>query len=131
MMSDTNYKRVDLDALSTMVTLERESDAMQRLQADFFTLALSYMAELRTDADTEPKYTERQMLEDQARSTAILYIGFIERRIGKVLNYASLEAAGTPVDKSRFTTEEKMLFNALYEDIMEYRNKMLRDVSIK
>ena len=122
---------MDLDELQSARDRERQTDKPQQLRESFYADVGEFVEQLRTERDRvaerndDPYAPEAMRLKDEIDAARQLVEDIHERRIGKVVKAASLEAADLSTEVEGLTTEEQELFGALVGDIERHREHVL------
>ena len=125
---------MNLDELQSVRDRERQTDKPQQLRESFYADVGSFVEQLRTERDRaaerhgSPYADEVMRLTDEIDATQQLVEDIHERRIGKVVKAASLEAAALSPEVDGLTTEEQALFDDLVTDIEHHREDVLATV---
>jgi Uncharacterized protein conserved in archaea len=122
---------VNLDELQSARDRERQTDKPQQLRESFYADVGEFVEQLRAERDRvaerndDPYAPEAMRLKDELDAARQLVEDIHERRIGKVVKAASLEAADLSTEVEGLTTEERELFAALVGDIERHREHVL------
>lgn len=123
---------MNLESLRSVQADERGTTDLQPLPDSFYRDVATYLEELREQRDRAASAAEDPFGSDEVRrltdeiETAEEVIEAIyERRMGKVVNRASLAAAGMGADEEGLTTEEAELFTELVAVIEDHRAEVL------
>lgn len=126
---------MNLGDLQSARSKERQKDSLQHLSEDFYAEVGEFVTELRTEreraaeaADDPFDAPEVRRLTDDIKTAENTVEAIYERRVGKLVKLASLDAAGMPADEDGLTNEEKDLFSTLVEAIESNRAHVLDDV---
>ncbi|ERH10233.1 MAG: hypothetical protein J07HX64_02005 [halophilic archaeon J07HX64] len=125
---------MNLDELQSVRDRERQTDKPQQLRESFYADVGSFVEQLRTERDRaaerhgSPYADEVMRLTDEIDAAQQLVEDIHERRIGKVVKAASLEAAELSPEIDGLTTEEQALFDDLVADIEHHREDVLATV---
>ncbi|MFC6835399.1 hypothetical protein [Halomarina ordinaria] len=126
---------MNLDELQTAQSRERQTDSLQQLRESFYEEAGRFIRQLREErsraaerADDPFDAPEVRRLTDDIKTAERTVEAIYERRIGKLVKQASLEAAGMAADASGLTREEAAVFDRLVGAIEENRARVLDDV---
>jgi len=126
---------MNLDELQSVQSRERQTDSLQQLRETFYQEAGRFIAQLREErartaeeADDPFDAPEVQRLSDDIETAERTVEAIYERRIGKLVKQASLEAAGMAADASGLTAEEKEVFDRLVDTIETNRERVLNGV---
>jgi DNA replication factor GINS len=124
-------RQVNLDELQSVRDRERQTDKPQQLRESFYEDVGAFVEQLRTERDRaaerhdSPYADEVMQLTDEIDAAQQLVEDIHERRIGKVVKAASLEAADLTPEVNGLTTEEQDLFGQLVADIEHHREDVL------
>lgn len=123
---------MNLDELRAVQSRERDKDDLQHLQDDFYRKVGEYIAELK---DQREKAAERaddpfgspevRQLTDEIETAEDVAESIYERRIGKLVNTASLAAADYDTNTDGLTAEEEQLFADLVDRITDNKQTVL------
>ena len=123
---------MDLDELRSVQARERESDDLQELRESFYEDVGEYIARLKADreqlaAQVEDPFgsDEISQITDEIETAQEVVSAIYDRRVGKVIEQASLAAADYAVDTSGLTAEEEALFSDLAETISQNKATVL------
>ncbi len=126
---------MNLDELQSVQSRERQTDSLQQLRESFYEEAGRFIAQLREEreraaeaADDPFDAPEVRRLTDDIKTAERTVEAIYERRIGKLVKQASLEAAGMAADASGLTTEEMDVFERLVDTIEANRAHVLDEV---
>ncbi|WP_254545064.1 DNA replication complex subunit Gins51 [Halomarina pelagica] len=126
---------MNLDELQSAQSRERQTDSLQQLRESFYEEAGRFIRQLREEreraaerADDPFDAPEVRRLTDDIKTAERTVEAIYERRIGKLVKQASLEAAGMAADASGLTREEQDVFGRLVGAIEENRVRVLDDV---
>ncbi len=125
---------MNLDELQSARDRERQTDKPQQLRESFYADVGEFVEQLRAERDRvaerndDPYAPEAMRLKDELDAARQLVEDIHERRIGKVVKAASLEAADLSTEVKGLTTEERELFAALVGDIERHREHVLEVV---
>lgn len=126
---------MNLGDLQSARSKERQKDSLQHLPEDFYADVGAFVNELRTEreraaeaADDPFDAPEVRRLTDDIKTAENTVEAVYERRIGKLVKLASLDAAGMPADEDGLTAEERDLFGTLVDAIESNRAHVLDDV---
>ena len=126
---------MNLGDLQSARSKERQKDSLQHLREDFYADIGRFVEELRTEreraaaaADDPFAAPEVRRLTDDIETAENTVEAIYERRVGKLVKLASLDAAGMPADKDGLTSEERDLFDTLVDSIESNRAHVLEDV---
>ena len=126
--------QVNLDELQSVRDRERQTDKPQQLRESFYTDVGAFIQQLRAERDRvaertgDPYAPEAMRLKDEIDAARQLVEDIHERRIGKVVKAASLDAAQLSPEVDGLTAEEQELFDALVADIEHHREHVLNIV---
>jgi len=122
---------MDIDELQSVRDRERQTDKPQQLRESFYADVGAFVEQLRTERDRaaerhdSPYADEVMRLTDEIDAARQLVEDIHERRIGKVVKAASLEAAELSPEVTGLTAEEWDLFEQLVSDIEHHRQDVL------
>jgi DNA replication factor GINS len=126
---------MNLDELQTAQSRERQTDSLQQLRESFYEDAGQFISQLREErqraaerADDPFDAPEVRRLSDDIKTAERTVEAIYERRIGKLVKQASLEAAGMAADASGLTREEADVFETLVATIERNREHVLDEV---
>jgi DNA replication factor GINS len=126
---------MNLGDLQSARSKERQKDSLQHLPEDFYADVGAFVNELRTEreraaeaADDPFDAPEVRRLTDDIKTAENTVEAVYERRVGKLVKLASLDAAGMPADEDGLTAEERDLFGTLVDAIESNRAHVLDDV---
>ena len=126
---------MNLGDLQSARSKERQKDSLRHLREDFYADVGRFVEELRTEreraaaAANDPfAAPEVRRLTDDIETAENTVEAIYERRVGKLVKLASLDAAGMPADEDGLTSEERDLFDALVDSIESNRAHVLEDV---
>ncbi|MFD1515062.1 hypothetical protein [Halomarina rubra] len=126
---------MNLDELQTAQSRERQTDSLQQLRESFYEDAGRFISQLREErsraaerADDPFDAPEVRRLTDDIKTAERTVEAIYERRIGKLVKQASLEAAGMAADASGLTKEEQDVFETLVTTIEHNRYHVLDEV---
>lgn len=127
---------MNLDELQSVQSSERQTDSLQQLRDTFYEEAGRFIRQLREErahvaanADDPFDSPDVRRLSNEIETAERTVEAIYERRIGKVVKQASLEAAGMgePAEEG-LTTEERDAFTRIVETIEENREFVLEEV---
>lgn len=130
---------MNLDELQSVQSAERQTDSLQQLRDSFYADAGRFIRQLREErahvaanADDPFDSPDVRRLSNEVETAERTVEAIYERRIGKVVKQASLEAAdmGEPAEEG-LTTEERDAFTRIVETIEENREFVLEEVLSK
>ncbi|MFC6798691.1 MULTISPECIES: hypothetical protein [unclassified Haladaptatus] len=123
---------MNLDDLQSVRSKERQKDSLQHLRETFYADAAEFIQSLRDEreaaaarADDPFDSPEVRRLSDDIKTAESTVEAVYERRIGKLVKMASLDAAGMPVDDDGLTAEEQGVYETLVTAIEENRAHVL------
>lgn len=123
---------MNLDDLQSVRSKERQKDSLQHLRETFYADAAEFIQSLRDEreaaaarADDPFDSPEVRRLTDDIKTAESTVEAVYERRIGKLVKMASLDAAGMPVDDDGLTAEEEGVYETLVTAIEENRAHVL------
>ncbi|RRJ27825.1 hypothetical protein [Halocatena pleomorpha] len=126
---------MNLDELQSVQSRERQIDSLQQLHDTFYEDAGRFIRQLREEreqvaaaADDPFDSTDVQRLTDEIDTAERTVEAIYERRIGKLVKQASLEAAGMAADVEGLTREERSAFDSLVSTIESNRTRVLDEV---
>ena len=125
---------MNLDELQSVRDRERQTDKPQQLRESFYADVGAFVEQLRAERERaaqrhdSPYADEVMQLTDEIDAAQQLVEDIHERRIGKVVKAASLEAAELSPEVTGLTTEERDLFEQLVADIVGHRGEVLSTV---
>ena len=128
---------MNLDELQSVRDRERQTDKPQQLRESFYADVGAFVEQLRAERERaaqrhdSPYADEVMQLTDEIDAAQQLVEDIHERRIGKVVKAASLEAAELSPEVNGLTTEERDLFEQLVSDIEGHRREVLSTVEGK
>ena len=115
---------MELEEIQSARSRERRTDSLQPLADSFYTEAGEFITELRAkrteiaaEADDPFDSSEVRRLTNSIETAENTVEAIYERRVGKVLKLASLDAAGMSTDDNGLTPEERDLFGTLTDAI--------------
>jgi DNA replication factor GINS len=123
---------MNLNELQSVQSRERQTDSLQQLRGSFYKEAGRFIQQLREEreqvaerADDPFDAPDVQRLTNEINTAEQTVEAIYERRIGKLVKQASLEAAGMTADAEGLTTEEREAFDRLVSTIEENREHVL------
>lgn len=123
---------MNLDELQSIRDRERQTDNLQQLRDSFYTEAGEYIQELRAERDRigdqvdDPwNSPEASRLNDEIETATTLVQDIRDRRIGKLVKKASLDAAGLPAEVTGLSAEEQELFERLVDEMEVHRQHVM------
>jgi DNA replication factor GINS len=123
---------MNLDELQSAQSRERQTDSLQQLRGSFYEEAGRFVQQLREErayvaeqCDDPFDAPDVQRLTNEINTAEQTVESIYERRIGKLVKQASLEAAGMTADAEGLTTEEREAFDKLVSTIEENRDHVL------
>ena len=123
---------MNLDELRSVQNRERQKDDLQDLRDSFYEEVGEYIAELKAEREraadeaADPFASDEvRRLSDELETAKDVATSIYERRIGKVINHASLAAADYAVDTDGLTEEETALFESVVSDIQQNKEDVL------
>ncbi|UPM42172.1 hypothetical protein [Halocatena salina] len=126
---------MNLDELQSVQSRERQIDSLQQLHDTFYEDAGRFIRQLREEREqvaaeaADPfDSTDVQRLTDEIDTAERTVEAIYERRIGKLVKQASLEAAGMAADVEGLTREERSAFDSLVSTIESNRTRVLDEV---
>ena len=130
-MTAETETNMDLDELQSVRDRERQQDKPQQLRDSFYEDAAEFVDQLRRERDRvaseaeDPYAPEARRLHDEIETAEQFVEDIYERRIGKTVKAASLDAAALPAEVDGLTREERELFEQLVERIRHNRDRVL------
>ena len=116
---------MNLEDLANKLVLERESDRLQELDDSFYAQAAEYIRSLDRARQDAADYKEAGMIDDEIKNARILIEGVFDRRMSKIIQYASIFAAGTRLNVEGLTGAEKAVFDGLVAALEKGRSEIL------
>jgi len=122
---------MNLDELQSVRDRERQTDKPQQLRETFYEDIGAFVEQLRAERERAVErhgshYADEVMqITDEIETTRTLVEKLHERRIGKIVKAASLEAADLSPEVGGLTVEEQDLFETLVADIEAHREGLL------
>lgn len=123
---------MNLEVLRSVQADERGTTDLQPLPDSFYQDVATYLDELREQRDRaaaaaeDPFGSEEvRQFTDEIETAEEVIEAIYERRMGKVVNRASLAAAGMGADTEGLTAEEAELFTELVAVIEDHRTEVL------
>lgn len=123
---------MNLETLRSVQVDERGTTDLQPLPDSFYQDVAGYLEELREQRDRAAERAEDpfgsetvRRLTDEIETAEEVIEAIYERRMGKVVNRASLAAAGMSADEAGLTAEETELFRDLVAVIEDHRADVL------
>lgn len=123
---------MNLDELQSVRDRERQTDKLQQLRESFYEDAGGFIQQLDAEraraaerADNPFDSPQVQQLTDEINTAEQTVEAIYEKRIGKLVKAASLDAAGLPSEADGLTAEEQDLFETLVSDIKAHRTRVL------
>jgi len=123
---------MNVDELQSVRNRERQTDSLQQLSDSFYRDAGDFIRDLKRErsrvageADDPFDSTDVRRLTDEIKTAESTVESIYERRVGKIVKEASLEAAGMPADADGLTAEELELFEQLVAAIENNREHVL------
>jgi DNA replication factor GINS len=123
---------MNLDELQSVRNRERQTDSLQQLSDTFYRDAGEFIRELKRErarvaesVDDPFDSTDVRRLTDEIKTAESTVESIYERRVGKIVKQASLEAAGMPADADGLTAEELDLFETMVAAIENNREHVL------
>jgi len=127
---------MDLEDIQSARSRERRTDSLQPLADSFYAEAGEFVAELRAkrkevaaEADDPFDSSEVRRLTNSIETAENTVEAIYERRVGKVLKLASLDAAGMSTDDDGLTPEERELFRTVTDAIERNRRQVIEGVA--
>ncbi|MFW5900363.1 MAG: hypothetical protein ACOCTH_01135 [Halodesulfurarchaeum sp.] len=129
---------MDLSELHRVQRQERATDSLQELRASFYADVAEYIESLRAErtaaaAEAEDPFRSARVseLSKEIETAEHVAEAIYQRRIGKLVDEASLSATGNGGDKSGLTAEEQDLYDDLVERIESNMRTVLEQFSGK
>lgn len=125
---------MNLDELQSVRDRERQTDKPQQLRESFYEDVGAFVEQLRAERERaverhDSHYADEvRQLTDEIETAHHLVEKLHERRTGKIVKAASLEAADLSPEVGGLTTEEQDLFETLVGDIETHRENVLTTV---
>jgi DNA replication factor GINS len=126
---------MDLNELQSVKSRERQTAELQQLRESFYEEVGEYVDQLEREreraagaADDPFSDPEVQRLTDDIETAKGTVESLYERRIGKVVKQASLEAADMGAETDGLTAEERDAFAAIVDTIERNRERVLDGV---
>jgi DNA replication factor GINS len=123
---------MDLSELHRVQRQERSTDSLQELRESFYADVAEYIESLREErsaaaAEAEDPFRSARVseLSKEIETAEHVAEAIYQRRIGKLVDEASLSATGNGGDKSGLTAEEQDLYDDLVERITANKTKVL------
>lgn len=124
---------MNLQELRSVQNGERTTDSLQHLRETFYEDVGEYIEGLRTERDEAAAGAEDpfdspevRRLTDEIKAAEEVVEAVYERRVGKIVKRASIEAAGMPTDEDEgLTREEADLFDDLVARIESNKDEVL------
>lgn len=124
---------MNLGELRSVQNGERSTDSLQHLRETFYEDVAVYVEELREErraaaAETDDPFdsTTVRRLTDEIKAAEEVVEAIYERRVGKIVKRASIQAAGMPTEEDEgLTKEEAELFSDLVGRIRDNKATVL------
>ncbi|MCD1293831.1 hypothetical protein CUJ83_02315 [Methanocella sp. CWC-04] len=116
---------MNLEELARILTVERESDKLQDIEDSFYEECARYIRQLEQDKAEAANYKEASMIDDEIKNARIIIEGVFDRRVSKILEYASISASGTRLSAEGLTSKEKSLYESLVSALERGRSEIL------
>lgn len=123
---------MNLDELRSVQSRERQMDDLQALEDNFYAKVGRYISELESEredlaeeVDDPFSSTEIRQLTDEIETAKDVTKSIYERRMGKIVKNASLDAAGYKTEREGLTTEEEQLLKDLVARIEQNKSNVL------
>ena len=123
---------MNLEDLQSARNRERRTDSLQPLPNSFYDDAAAFVGELRVRRDEVAAAAEDpfdspdvRRLTNSIKTAENTIEAIYERRVGKVVKLASLDAAGMTTDDDGLTPEERDLFGTLTDAIEHHRTHVI------
>ncbi|MBS3760308.1 DNA replication complex subunit Gins51 [Halodesulfurarchaeum sp.] len=127
---------MDLSELHRVQRQERSTDSLQELRETFYADVAEYIESLREErsaaaAEAEDPFRSARVseLSKEIETAEHVAEAIYQRRIGKLVDEASLSATGNGGDKTGLTAEEQDLYEDLVERIEANKTKVLDQFS--
>ncbi|WP_330630892.1 hypothetical protein [Halocatena halophila] len=126
---------MNLDELQSVQSRERQIDSLQQLHDTFYQDAGRFVRQLREERESVAERAadpfdspDVQRLTNEINTAERTVESIYERRIGKLVKQASLDAAGMAADVDGLTSEERETFDRLVATIEDSRSRVLDTV---
>ncbi len=116
---------MNLEELAQILTMERDSDRLQTLDDSFYEDSASYIHGLEDARIDASNYKEASMIDDETKNARILIEGVFDRRMSKLIEYASIAATGTRISVEGLTKSELPVYEAVVAALEKGRNEIL------
>ncbi len=123
---------MNLDELRSVQNRERKKDDLQHLRDSFYEEVGEYIADLKAQRDQAAEEADDpfasstvRRLSDEIDTAEDVATSIYERRMGKVIDHASLAAADYSVDTDGLTEEEAELFETVVAEIETNKQTVL------
>lgn len=123
---------MNLDELQSAQSRERQTDSLQQLRGSFYEEAGRFIQQLREEREHVAEQCDDpfdapdvQRLSNEIKTAEQTVESIYERRIGKLVKQASLEAADMTANAEGLTTEERETFDKLVSTIEDNREHVL------
>ena len=123
---------MNLEELRSVQDAERQRSDLQPLRESFYEEAGEYIAGLKEDrdraaAEAEDPFSSAEVrrLTDEIETAEEVVEAVYERRLGKLVERASLAASDMAVDENGLTNEEQALFHDLVERMKDSKRTVL------
>lgn len=125
---------MNLDELQSVQSRERQASEIQDLRPSFYSDAVDFVRRLREKRqrivhEKGLDAPEFERLTDDINTAERTIESIYERRVGKIVNRASIAAAEMPTGDTGLTQEEQALFETLVADIEANREQILASLS--
>ncbi|MFB6173518.1 MAG: hypothetical protein ABEI39_02655 [Halobacteriales archaeon] len=127
---------MNLEDLRDVQDRERRSDSLGSLRDSFYRDVAEYIEELRAEREraaerAEDPFSSEEVrrLTDEIETAEEVAEAIYERRVGKVVERASLAAADMPIDEEGLTDEERTLFSDLVGRIETHREEVIEAIA--
>lgn len=112
---------VNLEILRDVLRKERRVDELIELDNDFYSKAGKYIQDLEKHIKNEENENKELMLKDEKESSIKMAQKLFERRMGKIIRLASLNARGLEINEDKMTNEENDMFKSLTKELNKGR----------
>ena len=116
---------MNLEELAQILTMERDSDRLQTLDDSFYEESASYIHGLEDARIDASNSKEASMIDDEIKNARILIEGVFDRRMSKLIEYASIAATGTRISVEGLTKSELPVYEAVVAALEKGRNEIL------
>lgn len=108
---------MNLEILRDVLRKERRVDELIELDNDFYSKAGKYIQDLEKHIKNEENENKELMLKDEKESSIKMAQKLFERRMGKIIRLASLNARGLEINEDKMTNEENDMFKSLTKEL--------------